>query len=269
MSHRTFLAFFGRLAAKPRGVLVAASLCLFLQPSWTRGQPPRPLPLPPLDTPAARAKADSYIQDILLPEVTLQVDPRHSKLIRTRKPVSRFSITNPDTLEVVQFSPTEFELIGLKMGQTTLTLWFGDQEVLRYLVKVSRDTEVEDKRESEYRDLQNMVNEMFPNSSIQLIPATAIAILAANKSANPTAIVGTSIMATTCAAVSAVVMAKFLERLPIYRLPKADVVPANRAPEPGETAAGSQKQASVKEATTLQPLAWWGILILFAFLLFF
>src|SRR5512142_1149917 len=40
-------------------------------------------------------------------------------------------------------------------------------------------------------------------SSIQLIPATAIAILAANKSTNPTAIVGTSIMATTCAAVSA------------------------------------------------------------------
>ena len=106
-------------------------------------------------------------------------------------------------------------------------------------------------------------------SSIQLIPATAIAILAANKSTNPTAIVGTSIMATTCAAVSAVAMAKFLERLPIYRLPKADVVPANRAPQPEETAAGSQKQAPVKEATTLQPLCWWGILILIAFLLFF
>jgi len=41
-------------------------------------------------------------------------------------------------------------------------------------------------------------------SSIQLIPATAIAVLAANKSSNPTAIVGTSIMATTCAAVAAV-----------------------------------------------------------------
>jgi pilus assembly protein CpaC len=170
MSHQTILAFVGRLAARPRGVLVAASLCLFLQPSWTCAQPPRPTPLPALDTPAARAKADSYIQDILLPEVTLQVDPRHSKLIRTRKPVSRFSITNPETLEVVQFSPTEFELIGLKMGQTTLTLWFGDLEVLRYLVKVSRDTDVEDRRDSEYRDLQNMVNEMFPNSSIQLIP---------------------------------------------------------------------------------------------------
>src|SRR5512137_749689 len=58
-------------------------------------------------------------------------------------------------------------------------------------------------------------------SSIQLIPATAIAILAANKSTNPTAIVGTSIMATPCAALSAVVAAKLLERLPIYRLPSA------------------------------------------------
>ena len=37
-------------------------------------------------------------------------------------------------------------------------------------------------------------------SSMQLIPATAIAILAANHRTNPTAIVGTSIMATTCAA---------------------------------------------------------------------
>ena len=45
-------------------------------------------------------------------------------------------------------------------------------------------------------------------SSIQLIPATAIAILAANKSTNPTAIVGTSIMATTCAAIAAVTAAK-------------------------------------------------------------
>src|ERR1017187_4713886 len=56
-------------------------------------------------------------------------------------------------------------------------------------------------------------------SSIQLIPATAIAVLAANKAINPTAIVGTSIMATTCAAIAAVAAAKFLQRLPIYRLP--------------------------------------------------
>src|SRR5215471_9635031 len=55
-------------------------------------------------------------------------------------------------------------------------------------------------------------------SSIQLIPATAIAILAANGSANPTAIVGTSIMATTCAAIAAVSTAKFLQHLPMFYL---------------------------------------------------
>jgi len=61
-------------------------------------------------------------------------------------------------------------------------------------------------------------------SSVQLIPVTAIAILAAGNSSNPSAIVGTSIMATACAAVSAVAMAKFLERLPLFQLrPVGDI----------------------------------------------
>src|SRR5450756_2526462 len=47
-------------------------------------------------------------------------------------------------------------------------------------------------------------------SGIQLIPVTAIAILAANKSTNPTAIVGTSIICGICACISGVLMAKFL-----------------------------------------------------------
>jgi pilus assembly protein CpaC len=173
MSHRMLHLLAGRLATKPIGALVGAGMCLFLLPAFVYGQPGKTLRATnqaTMDSPAARAKAESYIQDVLLPEVTLQVDPRQSKLIRTRKPVSRFSITNPENLEVVQFSPTEFELIGLKMGQTTLTLWFGDLEVLRYMVKVSRDTDIGDRRKSEYGDLQDMVNEMFPNSSIQLIP---------------------------------------------------------------------------------------------------
>src|SRR5664279_1117243 len=47
-------------------------------------------------------------------------------------------------------------------------------------------------------------------SGIQLIPVTAIAILAANKSTNPTAIVGTSIICTSCACTCGVLMAKYL-----------------------------------------------------------
>lgn len=54
-------------------------------------------------------------------------------------------------------------------------------------------------------------------SSVQLIPTTAIAILAASGSTRPTAIVGTAFMATLCAATVAVLSAKFLERLAIFQ----------------------------------------------------
>ena len=71
-------------------------------------------------------------------------------------------------------------------------------------------------------------------SSVQLIPATAIGILVANGSKDPTAIVGTSLFCTSCACVAGVAAAKFFERLPMFALPPpvrdlsvpADLVPA-------------------------------------------
>ncbi len=109
-------------------------------------------------------------------------------------------------------------------------------------------------------------------SSIQLIPATAIAILAANKSSNPTAIVGTSIMATTCAAVAAVTAAKLLQRLPVFRLRPVtttvgvevtDGVLVEGDPDPrGES-------SPVKEAASLQPLPGWGAALMAGYCLFF
>lgn len=55
--------------------------------------------------------------------------------------------------------------------------------------------------------------------SVQLIPVTAIAILAASGARNPTAIVGTTLMATACSSVAALVMLKLLGRLPVFQLP--------------------------------------------------
>jgi spore maturation protein SpmA len=108
-------------------------------------------------------------------------------------------------------------------------------------------------------------------SSIQLIPATAIAVLAANNAANPTAIVGTSIMATACAAIAAVTAAKLLQRLPMYRLPPvADLAPqAIVGPAGSQTAKANNDKPIIKEAAALQPLEWWGKAILAAFGAFF
>ncbi len=58
-------------------------------------------------------------------------------------------------------------------------------------------------------------------ASIQLIPTTAIGLLAVAKATNPTAIVPSAFLATLCAAVSGVVAAKLLERLPMFRSPPA------------------------------------------------
>ena len=105
-------------------------------------------------------------------------------------------------------------------------------------------------------------------SGIQLIPVTAIAILAANKSTNPTAIVGTSIICTACAAVSGVLMAKFLSTLPVFR--QAAVEPAAQSKTAGAEAGNSAGEKTfVTEAATLQPMKWWGKAIIAGFLLFF
>jgi pilus assembly protein CpaC len=104
----------------------------------------------------------------------MELDPRFSKLIKTTRPVRRVSVTHPDVVEIAQFGPSEFELIGGRTGTTTLTFWIGeddeDLEILRYLVRVSPDEAVEERREIEYAVLERKINELFPNSRVQLIP---------------------------------------------------------------------------------------------------
>ncbi|MEO8439336.1 MAG: nucleoside recognition domain-containing protein [Spartobacteria bacterium] len=103
-------------------------------------------------------------------------------------------------------------------------------------------------------------------SSVQLIPTTAIAILVAAGSANPTAIVGTSLLATLCAATVAITAVKLLEKLPVFRLRPHELAVA---PEPafkaGEPPAGGE--LPVERAVRRPPL--WGTVLLGLLALFF
>src|SRR5437762_3661349 len=67
-------------------------------------------------------------------------------------------------------------------------------------------------------------------SSVQLIPATAIAILAASGSTRPTAIVGTALLATLCAASVAIISVKLLEKLSIFQPSRPTPVMADDSP---------------------------------------
>lgn len=103
-------------------------------------------------------------------------------------------------------------------------------------------------------------------SSVQIVPVTAMAILAANHSKNPSAIVGTSLIASAIACTCGVTVARLLARLPFFKLPRPNPVLAAPAAPATATEGGT---SPVKEAAGLKPLPWWGAVIMAAFFLYF
>jgi len=106
-------------------------------------------------------------------------------------------------------------------------------------------------------------------SSVQLIPATAIAILAAAGSARPTVIVGTAFFATLCAATVAVVSAKLFERLAFFQ-PRREA-PKETKPDskrPSSTAAEAFDDETLAAPPLSRP-APWGMVALVLLAVFF
>jgi Flp pilus assembly secretin CpaC len=110
------------------GKLLLVSLVAFNVAAITAdAQPPKKRRTPPWyiePTPETRRKVDQLIESVRDAETTMQVDPRKSRLVRTKRPVLRISITDPSVVDIVQYSPTEFEIIGGRPGLTTMTIWF-------------------------------------------------------------------------------------------------------------------------------------------------
>jgi spore maturation protein SpmB len=106
-------------------------------------------------------------------------------------------------------------------------------------------------------------------SSVQLIPTTAIAILVASGSTDPTRIVGTSLLATFCAATVAITSVKLLEKLPWYRL-RHDRVLGGKVESglPAEVDNGSSPAGTIDSASR-SGLRLWGKIVLTLLALFF
>lgn len=94
-------------------------------------------------------------------------------------------------------------------------------------------------------------------SSVQLIPMTAVAMLAAKGSAHPTAIIGTALLATACSTVAAIVVVKALQNLRGFRLPAS--AGEGIIPPPSHPLAPSDG------AQTCAPLPRWAFVVLAAF----
>ena len=89
-------------------------------------------------------------------------------------------------------------------------------------------------------------------SSIQLLPTTAIAILATQHASDPTAIVGTAFLATICSTAAGIAAVKWMENWRMFRLrPEADAGAAAHAAAP---AAETEPVGLVESA----PMPGWG-----------
>jgi pilus assembly protein CpaC len=102
---------------------------------------------------------------------TLKLRVRRSLLLRTKVDVYRTAIVDEAVCDIVQFTPREVSIIGRSVGQTHVTFWFDDPGMAprTYLVEVQPDPQQIKADEAKYELLQNVINEMFPNSKVYLV----------------------------------------------------------------------------------------------------
>lgn len=156
--------------------------------------PPEVMPPPPAEQPPAERPITSpptQFQDALTPAPTgttidglpveiidhsreMDVTLRRSKLLRTPVDIYRTAVVDPRVCNVVQFTPREVSIIGVAQGATHVTFWFedGNRKPVTYLVRVVPDPEVSQRREKQYQMFEDIINELFPDSKIRLIPVS-------------------------------------------------------------------------------------------------
>jgi spore maturation protein SpmA len=92
--------------------------------------------------------------------------------------------------------------------------------------------------------------------SVQLIPITVIAVLAANGSQNPAAIIGPALLASIFVSAIGISAVKFFERLPMFRLPEPlepRTLRSGEGPDLAVQAAESREEASAPAAVVPPP----------------
>ena len=100
--------------------------------------------------------------------------------------------------------------------------------------------------------------------SVQLLPISAIAVLAAAGSKQPTAIIGTTLIATACSSIAGLVVIKLLARLPLFRIRSQDM-PEARVGLSSPVAGPEPDLSSAPDIQNRWPARWAGLALLACF----
>lgn len=133
-------------------------------------QPPRPDFFPDREDRLGILPADSPFEAIEQ-SGTVKLRVRRSILLRTKVDVYRTAIVDDTICDIVQFTPREVSIIGRSVGTTHVTFWLDEagSAPLTYLVDVQPDPQQIKADENKYELLQNVINEMFPDSKVYLV----------------------------------------------------------------------------------------------------
>ena len=133
------------------------------------GRPPGPTPRRP-NAQVARDVANlvELVQD---PEAEIAVVMGESKIIQTRRTLTRIVISNPSVadVELLADQPDSrlLNIQGKSFGNTSLTLWDETNRPVSFLVRVTLDT----------RELESRINQAFPGAHVKVRQVGAQIIL--------------------------------------------------------------------------------------------
>ncbi|GFO64454.1 pilus assembly protein N-terminal domain-containing protein [Geomonas paludis] len=115
-----------------------------------------------------------------LAAVPTEVVVNRSVLLNLNTKSERVSIAAPQVAELVIISPTQLEIIGRKVGATTLIVWEAGGKSTFFDVRVKRDVSV---IESQMELLQDQIQDIAPNDTIKVDYANDTIVLS-GKAAN-------------------------------------------------------------------------------------
>jgi pilus assembly protein CpaC len=134
--------------------------------------PERP-PGPPPRRPDQQVVSDvnNLIEMVNEPEAEISLVEGQSRIIQTRRVLSRIAIANPQIadIELLNDQPGSrlWNVIGITSGTTTLTIWDETDRPVTFLVRVTVDT----------RDLEARIRQAFPGADVKVRQVGAQVIL--------------------------------------------------------------------------------------------
>ena len=155
--------------AKPPAKVETKSEPLVIAVQNEAAQPQAEVPADKLPGPDKDADLKKHFE-VIQQTGEFSVQVHRSKLLRTAKDIYRTAVVDDGVVEIVQFTPREISLIGRAQGATHVTFWFDDPatQPVTYLVKVEPDAGQVKIDEEKYQLLEDMINEMFPDSKIHM-----------------------------------------------------------------------------------------------------